>query len=144
MYTSLVFTTDRSILTQVHCTDLTDVRQLCIQSQVHVSLTVMIPNNTRVGAYLNSQDTQYGNLQQSSVTTSRMTYSTLWAHTQTCVGHSYRKETLRRVLFFFFLFFLGGNFNGLLGSSWTVTSHQRHRIASRRLSGPGRQRVRAI
>ena len=83
MYTSLVFTTDRSILTQVHCTDLTDVRQLCIQSQVHVSLTVMIPNNTRVGAYLNSQDTQYGNLQQSSVTTSRMTYSTLWAHTQT-------------------------------------------------------------
>ena len=55
-------------------------------------------NNTQSGADLYSVGTQHGNLHQLSVTTSRVTYFILQAHTGTGVSHSQYRANSGEVL----------------------------------------------
>ena len=65
----------------------------------HVSLANYYDaNNTCFKAYLYSTDSQHGNLHQSSLTTSRVTYFILQADTGTCVSHSQYRENSEEVL----------------------------------------------
>ena len=51
-----------------------------------MSLTIKVHNNTCSEAYIYFVGKQHGNLHQSCVTTSRVTYFSLQAHTGTCIS----------------------------------------------------------
>ena len=55
-------------------------------------------SNTRSGACLYSAGTQHGNLHKLSITTSRVTYFILQAHTGTGVSQSQHREKIGRGL----------------------------------------------